>query len=358
MRLLWIFRHPQKYEYLKTIEDGHAECWRYMSRYYDVNVAAPADFAGSFQRDHFMVHGHPDMGEILNLVEHNGPWDAVICYGPLGETEWPFVKMRAGNAVFCLDYAGGPLCDLNGAVHPQAALFDHIFTAHETQAQFLRTVGVPATKARGVPTNRYRPIPGVPKQWHVIYPAQFSPGKRGPLVAEYLERYAPSSKPSLLIGGFENPAIVDMVQCGGIPLNKPEIPQRNNIQIGQRAPYAVMPLLYSASEVCIVGSQEEAGPWVALEAMACGVPVVMMADCAWLVSEAFQELERDFPGSCLVVPPEPTAIHEAVEELMTSGGRSREAIVKRYDWFNAMYDPLDRTLKQLVGLKAAGQVIA
>ncbi len=364
MRLLWIFRHPQLYSYMRTMHDGHSESWKYLSRYYSVSVAVPgADFAGDFTRDHYTVHGRPDFATLLqDVVVNGGPWDAVICYGPFNEQEWPLVKEYAGDAVVCLDYAGGPLCGLNGEAPAMAPLFDHVFTAHETQAVFLRGIGVAATKARGVPTNHYRPIPGVPKLWHVICPGQFSPGKRPNLVAEYCERFAPS-KPSLFIGGFENPAILDMVLCGGIPLNKPEIPQRNNIQVGQRAPYAVMPLLYNAAEVCVVGSQEEAGPWVALEAMACGVPTIVMSDCAWLVADAFAQLAASFPGVA-VVPPDPVAIHHAVEGFAASrlGNQNsqdpvigaRDAIVDRYDWWG-MYSEIDSTLKRLVGGKAAGQ---
>lgn len=359
MRLLWVFQYTHSFEYLMTMHDGHSESWAYLSRYYDVHVMAPANFTGCFTRDHYTAHGRPTFEELLPLIEEMGPWDAILCYGPFGQVEWPTVKMRSGNAVFCLDYAGGPLCDLDGNAHPAGKLFDHVFTAHETQATFLRERGVAATKARGVPTNVYRPIPGVPKLWHVICPNTMVPGKRNPLVAQYCEQYAPQ-KPSLFMGGFENPAIVDMIKCGGIPLNKPEVEHRNNIQLGGRAPYAAMPLIYNAADVLVTGSQEEAGPWVALEAMACGTPVVVMADCSWLVAEAFAELEHDY-GGVRVVPPNPTAIHEAVEDLLSYGPQiaylARDAIVKRYDWWG-QYEAVDSTIKRLVGLRAAGQVAA
>jgi glycosyltransferase involved in cell wall biosynthesis len=361
VKLLWLFRHPQRFDYLMTMHDGHSATWAYQSRYYSTHIAAPADFTGSFTRDHYTVHGRPTFDQLLaDVVIGGGPWDAIVCYGPFNEQEWPAVKEHAGQAVVCLDYAGGPLCGLNGEPPAMAPLFDHVFTAHETQAAFLRGIGVSATKARGVPTNHYRPIPGVPKLWRVIAPGQFSCGKRHPLVAEYCERFAPQ-KPSLFIGGFETPAIVDMVKMGGIPLNKPEVPHRNNIQIGQRAPYAVMPLLYNAAEVCIVGSQEEAGPWVALEAMACGTPVVVMSDCAWLVAESFAAVSRAANGGVHVVPPDPVAIHGTVEGIMGQYAResrlARAAIIDLYDWWS-QYAETDSTIKRLVGLKLAGQSLA
>jgi glycosyltransferase involved in cell wall biosynthesis len=354
MRLLWVFQFTHSYEYLLTMADGHAETWAYLARYYSVDVIAPANFTGSFKRNDYTVHGQPDFAGVLRWIEEQPPFDAIICYGPVNEAAWPLVLMRAGKAVVCLDYAGGPLCDLNGKAPEGAWQFDHVFTAHETQAAWLRGLGVPATKARGVPTNRFAPIAGVPKLWHVICPTTFVPGKRPPLVAQYVEQYAPS-RPSLFMGNFENPAIVDMTRFGGIPLNKPEVGHRNNIQLGGRAPYAAMPLLYNASEVCITGSQEEGGPWVALEAMACGVPTIVMADCAWGVSEAFAELERDYPGSCKVVPPSPDAIYAAIEELRTADGTAaRRAIVERYSWFG-MYDAIDREVKNRVAFKLAGR---
>jgi glycosyltransferase involved in cell wall biosynthesis len=338
-----------------TMNDGHANTWMYQGRYYETHVAAPADFTGSFVRDGYTVHGRPTFDQLLaDVVIGGGPWDAVVCYGPFGENEWPAVKEHAGNAVLCLDYAGGPLCGLNGEPPAMAPLFDHVFTAHETQAAFLRGLGVSASKARGVPTNHYRPIPGVPKLYRIVCAGQFSPGKRPQLVSEMLERQAPS-EPSLFIGGFENPAIVDMVLAGGIPLNR-DVPHRNNVRIGQRAPYEVMPLIYNSARVCVMGSQEEAGPWVPLEAMACGVPAVVMSDCAWGVAEAFKEMEG---YGVLVAPPEPNAMHEAVEWLLANYAQqsllARAAILTRYEWFKDHYDVVDRKLKELIGLKAAGQ---
>lgn len=356
MRIAYVWTyggHP--FSYWLTNTDGHFECFGYLSRYYDVHVYAPAHFQGAFDRDNFTVHGEHTVEQLLDTIEAQGPWDAIVCYGTVADPLWPMLKLRSGNAVFCLDYAGGPFMDLDGNAHPAVKLFDHTFTAHETQATWLRERGVPASKARGVPTNRYRPIPGVPKLWHVIAPGSFTPGKRPILAAEYLERYG-ISKPSLFLGAMEHPAVVDMVRQGAIPLNKPTVKHRNRIELGERAPYAVMPLLYSASEICIVGSQEEAGPWVAMEAMACEVPTIVMSDCAWLVAEAFAAL----PG-CFVVPPDTGAIYEAVEEILgnyeENARLARRSVVEKYSWWS-QYQVTDQTLKNLVALKQAGQNVA
>lgn len=354
-------QHRHSFEYLMTMRDGHTETWAYQARYYTVEVITPANFVGTFTRDNYTVHGRPTFEDVVSFIRETGPWDAILCYGPFGAEAWPQVRAVAGSAVMCLDYAGGPLCDVNGQALPTAPLFDHVFVAHETQARFLRDRGVSASKARGVPTNIYRPIPGTPKLWHVLCPNTFVPGKRNPLVAQYCEQFAPT-KPSLFIGHFETPAVVDMTLCGGIPLNKTGIAQRNNIQIGPRAPAAVMPLLYNASEVCVVGSQEEAGPWVALEALACGVPTIIMEDCAWFVAEAFGELARTTGGLGIhVVPPDPVAIHAKVEVILgdyaQQSDRARLAVVGAYDWWG-QYQETDATLKRLVGLKQAGQVLA
>jgi glycosyltransferase involved in cell wall biosynthesis len=117
-----------------------------------------------------------------------------------------------------------------------------------------------------------------------------------------------------------------------------------------------MPLIYNAAEVCIVGSQEEAGPWVAMEAMACGVPTIVMEDCAWLVAEAFKEVA--FGAGLYVVPPSIEAIHDAVEIAMMNphvdSESAREIAVKHYDWW-PMYREIDQRLKNLVALRQAGQ---
>jgi hypothetical protein len=355
VRILWVHQHRHAFDYLLSMHDGHTETWAYQSRDYQLEVVSLANFDGVFTKDGYLVHGRSSLEAVHAFIRETGPWDAIVCYGPL-VGDWRAVKEAAGKAVVALDYGGGPLCDLNGGRHPHADGFDHVFVAHETQARFLCGIGVPATKARGVPTNTYRPLSGVPKEWHVFCPNTFVGGKRNALVAQYCEQYAPRL-PSLFLGAMEHPGLVDMTRCGGIPLNKPDIPFRNKITIGPRAPAAAMPLLYNASEFCVVGSQEEAGPWVALEAMACGVPTIVMADCGWFVAEAFAELERDF-GGVRVVPPSPDAIHVALEEMRTTYAhecvQARRAIVERYDWF-AQYDSTDRVLKNLAAFKEAGQ---
>lgn len=355
MTIVWIWRHPQELSYLLSNNDGHFALFGYSARYYDIHLVVPSHFDGDVSRDNYVIHGRTQFSSCLDVVQQLNP-DAVVCYGPFGEQEWPQVRLRAPQAVFCLDYAGGPLCDLDGKAPGTAGLFDFVFTAHETQAQWLRDLGVRARKSRGVDCEVYKPMP-MKKLWRAIYPANFSPGKRNPLVAQYLEQYKPK-KPSLFLGNFENFSIVEMTACGGIPLNKPGIPQRNGIEMSPRCGHPVMPLLYNASEVCIVGSQEEAGPWIALESMACGVPAIIMGDCEWGVADAFRELERDF-GGCRVVDPLPDAIHVGVESLLSDyrheSQNARTAIVARYDWFPHFYDVVDRCLKNAVGLKQAGQ---
>jgi glycosyltransferase involved in cell wall biosynthesis len=354
MRIVYLWRHSLTYEYVMTNVDGHFETFAYLSRYYDVELMLPSPTPGDFSRDGYRVTLRPSVNDLLLKLQAE-PADAVVCYGPFNEPEWPLVRQVAGNAFFVLDYAGGPFCDVNGLAWPSASQFDAIFVAHETQAVAMRALGYPAVKARGVPTSRFAPQP-VQKLWHVFYPATFSPAKRHPLVAQYCEQYAPE-KPSLFCGWMEPSFLgyLEMARVGGIPLNKPGA-LRNGIQFGCRAPYAAMPLLYSASEVVIVGSQEEGGPWAALEAMACGTPAIVMADCKWQTAEAFQALADEFPGSCVVADPLPTAIHAAVEALrMVPPERPRSAIVSRYDWFRDQYDVTDRTIKNGVAFKMAGR---
>lgn len=347
-------------DYWLTIADGHAEVLTYLARYYSVQV-----FAGCFtpvdtMRDGFALRLRPEWSDRLQLLRDFQP-DAVVCYGPAIEACWDEVRDACPNAVLALDYGGGPLTDLNGNVRQECRRFDWIFTAHETQARLLRDGGVRATKARGVPTNRYRPMPGVAKRWHVFCPTTFVAGKRPGLVAQALEQFAPE-KPSLFAGWMEHPAVVDMVRWGNIPLNKAGVQLRNNIELAGRIPYALMPYCYNASQVCITGSGEEAGPYVPLEAMACGTPAIVMADMEHAAADAFRELCADNQGRGLrVVAPSPEGIHAAIESILADyeaeSKAARRAILRSYEWFSSFYAPVDRILKNCVGLKQAGQPV-
>lgn len=359
MRIVYAWR-PSSLDlsYWLTNCDGHFETFGYLARYYDVSLVV-GGFEGVFQRNQFTVYGCGQDAQAFAAKIADLKPDALICYGAAMCAEWGMYRAAAPQAFFCLDYGGGPLMDYDGTVLPMLRDFDHVFVAHETQATMLRDQGVRATKARGVPLHRYRPMPEVPKLWHVFCPTTFVAGKRPSLVAQYCEQYAPP-KPSLFCGWMEDPTIVDMVRCGGIPLNKPDVPWRNGIQLGGRVPYPIMPLLYNASEVVVCGSEEEAGPWVVMEALACGTPAIVMSDCEWGVAQECK-MNAHRRSALRVVDPHPDAIHAAIEDLNIAlwpveemQRSAREIAVRLWDWW-PMYVEIDRVLKNGVAFKQAGQ---
>lgn len=342
------------HDYWLTNTDGHFATFAYLARYYTVQILAGASVPLDTMRDAYAIRLRPDWSQRLELLCDLAP-DVVVCYGPLIE-DWHEVRELCPQAVVALDYGGGPLTDFNGNVSAAAGQFDWIFTAHETQASLLRAGGAKASKARGVPTNVYMPMT-IPKIWHIFCPTTFAAGKRPALAAQYCEQYAPKL-PSLFCGFMEHPAVVDMTRSGGIPLNKVGPVSRNGIQFGGRIPYPLMPLTYSASEIVVCASQEEAGPYVPMEAMACGVPTIVCTDMEWRAAEAFKELAEIFQGGIHVVDPSPEAIHQAVNTIMADYKReslaARAAVLARYDWW-PMYREIDQRLKNLVAFKQGGQ---
>lgn len=351
MKIAYCFTHPLPVDYLLGNNDGHFAWFAYASRYYEVALFVPNGQRGTIQRDNYSIVCAENAEKVAEALAAYQP-DALVCYGPVEQREWASYLAAAPNAVHALDYGGGPIAKENGEPLAGVERFAHIFTAHETQAQVLRDQGVSASRARGVPLSTFRPMEGVAKQWLVLSPSTFVPGKRLSLIAQTLEEYAPH-EPSLFAGWLEHPAVVDMVKCGGIPLNRPGIPQRNNITICGRIPAPVMPLVYNASRVVISASQEEAGPWVVMEALACGTPAIVMADAEWGVADAFREIADDM--ALQVVDPWPQNIWEAIEVArFVTPEQCRMLAVHHWDW-RKMSDTIDRVLKNLVGLKQAGQ---
>jgi hypothetical protein len=356
LRIIWVFRHRQSREFLLTSLDSRFETLAYMGRQNEVYVCSLADFDDEFVRStlpesgYFRVSGHSDFNAVLADIQSLQP-DVVVCEGAPGEGEWPYVKNAAPGAYLCLYYGGGPIVDLDGSAHPGLAQFDHVFVPHDAQARLLSGLGVKVTRAFGIPLNRFRPMPEVPKLWHCFYPAEFSPTKRHALLAQYVEQYAPA-KPSLFTGGFGYPEIVQQVRDGNVRLNNPG-PHRNNIHIGGRIPYAMMPIAYNMAEVVVCTSQEESGPLIVTEAMACGTPVIVMSDCEWAVADAFREL-RDRYTMPAICSPSPTAIHRTIEMIFKArdyySSAAREAMVNRYDWWS-MYETMDQEFRNAAAFK-------
>lgn len=356
LRIIWVFKHQQTFEYLLTTNDSRFETLAYMGRQNEVYVCSLANFDGEFVRStlpesgYFRVSGHNDFAKVLTDIRALDP-DVVVCEGAPVEFEWIHVRNAAPNAYFCLYYGGGPIVDLDGSAHPGLEQFDTVFTPHRSQARILSDLGVRAVFAFGIPLNRFRPMPEVPKLWHCFYPAEFSPTKRHVLLAQYIEQYAPL-KPSLFTGGFGYPDIVQQVRDGNVRMNNPG-PHRNNIVVAGRIPHGMMPITYNMAEVVVCTSQEEAGPLVVTEAMACGTPVVVMSDCEWAVTESFQRLKEVW-GVPLITVPWPSGIQSAIEQIMSDYSRysrdSRQAMVAMYDWWE-MYETMDKDFRNTVAFK-------
>lgn len=362
MKVAWVWRHHQTIDYMLNTQDARFETIAYLARQNHVLAIAPGDFDYQMARSSWPISGQFTIAGVAapydRLLTALAQWvpEVVVCEGGFQEAEWMAIRQACPSAFTVLYYGGGPFWNADGQPFPMAREWEAIFVPHEAQRAWLLAQGIkPVLRAWGVPTNVFRPL-GIPKQYHVYYPANFAPGKRNALVAQYLEQYAPAHLPSLFTGRIENPNVLDMVRVGGVPMNNPG-PPRGQARLGDRVPQVLMPLIYNAAEVLVYGSQEEGHPNAVFEAMACGTPAVVMSDCEWMVADACRALSAYRPG-IVVADPHPDAIHQAVEEIMAqyeyAQQAARAAIVDRYDWW-PMYLAIDQTIRNGLALKQTGK---
>lgn len=86
---------------------------------------------------------------------------------------------------------------------------------------------------------------------------------------------------------------------------------------------ADMPYLLSSSDVLVIASQSESGPTVALEALACGVPVVSTH------VGLLPELVRKVPEAGRVVPKDESGFAEAILGILAKDSTDKRTVTRR-----------------------------
>jgi D-inositol-3-phosphate glycosyltransferase len=197
-----------------------------------------------------------------------------------------------------------------------------------------RAVRVPC----GVDTDRFRPLPRARVR------RQLSLTADEPLVL-YVGRIEPLKGIDILIrAAAETEAPFQLVVVGGDDKDERRTSELRRLAaelgIGDRVtfrdavPHDELPLYYSAADVCVVPSYYESFGLVALEAMACGLPVV--ASRVGGLAETVQDARTGYlvPWRC----PEPFAerlellLHN--EPLRRSLGRAGRGAAQEFSWAN------------------------
>jgi len=213
---------------------------------------------------------------------------------------------------------------------------DHAFFAPGDRAQARRALGLPVAGPLLLFVGRIQPLKGADVAVRVV--------------AE-LGRLMPEARPTLVVvGGPSGPRgdechrdLVDLVSDLGVGERVRLVPPR---------PHEVISTYYRAADVCLVPSRSESFGLVALEAAACGTPVVASA-----VGGLTTLVDHGVTG-LLVDEPEPAAYAAAVrsvfEEPLAAERLSTASVLRarRYTWRAAA-----RALVELHDELAAGRLV-
>jgi glycosyltransferase involved in cell wall biosynthesis len=131
----------------------------------------------------------------------------------------------------------------------------------------------------------------------------------------------------LIVGkGFRRERFVKLAQQLGLNTRVEFVPNNENLP---RIPDDVLPLYYSAADVVVMPSLREGLPIVALEALACGAPLVATN------VQGLPDVVATFKAGVLVAPRSPEALARAVIDVLkgrTSFIIDRQSGERQYDW--------------------------
>ena len=259
------------------------------------HIPDPLDRFGAIVEDVVMAYSIFDLQDLLFHKRHAGRVVYHLCQG--------LEERHVSDGTFSSLYAPKPyMAAINALPVGRIVVSPHLaayFRDNFGQRCHLIPNGVDTALFRPVPERK--PIPGVVRLLTVGNPHHVLKGKADVLAAA---RLLAAANPDRV---FE----VDILSNeGGDP--GPFVLKADNLQSHVR--YALSPeamhAAYTEATVCINASWYEGYGLPALEAMACGTPVVQCDNCG------LQGVVVD-EGNCLLVPPaKPAAMARAVERLM------------------------------------------
>lgn len=188
----------------------------------------------------------------------------------------------------CLLFAGGPLRAMD------VKDFDLVFVESRINEEDCERQGIPYKRAFGTNTQLFKPVE-TPKIYDAFMHATFAGWKRHELFAE-----AVGSKGALAGRRQEHD---DNGYQRSVKLGVTIFPEQNA--------EALSKLISSSWVVLNTSNFEGGGQRCTLEAMACGVPVIVMAD-----SPKNREFVEDCGGG-YIVEPSPEAIRNCIENIKT-----------------------------------------
>jgi D-inositol-3-phosphate glycosyltransferase len=215
-----------------------------------------------------------------------------------------------------------------------------LVTTHREKEWLKRLYGVPLDKIRlipcGVDTNKFRPIPQkIARRWLnindtdplLLYVGRFSPIKGlGRLILSMAYLRDIRGIRLMVIGGEINEIYNEMkrlVRNTGVD---------SMVYFGGRVDHNLLPLYYNAADMLVIPSYYESFGLVALEALACGVPVVATS------VGAMERIIIDGYNGLIVKDPSPRSISESIRLMLRmkdslSSDQIRNTVLQ-HDWTN------------------------
>lgn len=248
-------------------------------------------------------HDYVDLSFSPDPVKQLLDWKPDVALG-FSDFSRPYLKELDGKLPIALCYTGGRFTDYKDVP-------DIVFVESKSYVDWMKPMGVNVTRAFGTNTELFKPMPN-PKVFDAFFPATGAAWKRHHLFAE-------AFKDKGLIAGWWQPHEPECLQVcvdNGTAVLHHQMPESVNY-------------LYSMAHTVVVTSADNGGSQrTVLEAMACNVPVVAMAD-----STMTTEYIRDC-GIGEIVEPNVPDIQKAVERLKGKPVNTRDWILENYSEYN------------------------
>ncbi len=293
MRIAFVWDWPPDYHQAMTWKDGLAAAIQILSQRHEVSFFTMGNKTEVWKHPFFDIQVCCESDVLKTMVAGFMP-DVILHWAdctrpnarPLAELGYPMALCFAG---------GDPM-------GPTMQYFDHFFVESEVYREQFEVAGVSVSTAFGTNTDVFKPIPWMRKHFATIFPATYCEWKRHYLFTEATKGWR-NLTCGFMYGEHERDCWEETMKAGVMTL--PHVSAE------------VLAMLYASSEVCLVTSKASGGSQrTVLEAMACGVPVVVTSDGkgAEYVEDA-QKLGFFVGKTC---EPEATALREAVESTVKS----------------------------------------
>ncbi|PZO80812.1 MAG: glycosyl transferase family 1 [Mesorhizobium amorphae] len=262
--------------------------------------------------------------DMESFIEAFGP-PGILCVWGLGVAERILDACRDSFKIYnSIDAPALRLPD------PVAARFDLVLTGAEWQSAEVEA-RVPGMRCAVMPIGpefadpeTFRPLPGVEKEFDLVYVAAAQPYKRHDILFDAVER-RPGTRALCVFGyGEMDGALREEAARRGLDISFVGPPG---------VPFGEVNALMNRARIGVVCGVDDGAPAILTEYMLAGLPVLANAElrCG---------LQFITPETGLAVPGE--RFHEGVEELLSRALDPRRAVMELWTW--------DHTIRRLAGL--------